>query len=150
MDYIRGTEIGKETIFEVERLFHENQEADIGRCILGLLSVSTKTKCAVNAYFIHDRLKSMNNYRRDYLLSFFLLKQYDQIKILSDLCERAIYLNKNSFCEENSLLWKIVLCWGTGSNDIKLRDKASKGLTNLFRLIPFRCYFCCYYVLRRK
>ena len=129
-------DVGKKTIFEIERLFYENQEADVRRIIFGLLSVSTKMKCPVNAYYIHHKLKTMNNYKRDYLLSFFLLKQYDQIKIIFDLCERAIYLDKPSFCNESILLWKIILCWGTGLNDIKLRDRASKGLANLFKLYP--------------
>ena len=52
------------------------------------------------------------------------------------MCERAIALKNPSFASDSILLWKIMLCWGTGSNDIKLRDKASKGLTNLFRLYP--------------
>ena len=58
------------------------------------------------------------------------------MKIISDTCERAIVLKHPTFAEDSILLWKIILCWGTGSNDIKLRDKASKGLTNLFRLYP--------------
>ena len=29
-----------------------------------------------------------------------------------------------------------MLCWGCGLNDVKLRDKASKGLANLFKLYP--------------
>ncbi|WP_415281503.1 NACHT domain-containing protein [Clostridium perfringens] len=132
----RENEIGEKTIIVLESLIHENQEADIRRIILGLLAISTKMNCAFNAYYIHEKLKVMDNYRRDYLLSFFLLKQYDNIKVLSDLCERAIYLDKTDISEESILLWKIILCWGTGSNDIKLRDKASKGLTNLFRLYP--------------
>ena len=52
------------------------------------------------------------------------------------MCERAIALRSTAFASDNILLWKILLCWGTGSNDIKLRDKASKGLTNLFKLYP--------------
>ena len=58
------------------------------------------------------------------------------MKIISDICERAIALKRTTFAADSILLWKIILCWGTGSNDIKLRDKASKGLTNLFRLYP--------------
>ena len=64
------------------------------------------------------------------------MKQYDDMKPLSDLCERAVRLNDKTFPTDNISLWKIVLCWGTGSNDRKLRDKASKGLTNLLRLYP--------------
>lgn len=130
------TEVGKETVYEIERLLGENQEADIRRVIVGLLSVSTKITCPVNAYYIHHKLKAMNNFKRDYLLSFFLLKQYDQIKVIFDLCERAINLDKPDFCNESILLWKIILCWGTGCNDIKLRDRASKGLANLLKLYP--------------
>lgn len=129
-------EMNDESINIIEELFSSGLEADMRQVILGLLSVSTKIKCGVNGYYIHDKLKKMNNYKRDFILSFFLLKQYDQIKILSDICERAIFLNKKNISEESILLWKIILCWGTGSNDIKLRDKASKGLTNLFKLYP--------------
>jgi len=111
-------------------------ESDIRRVILGLISISTKSNCALNAFYTHKRLMCMRNIRRDYILSFFLLKQYDYIKVVSDMCERAIALKETSFSEESVLLWKIMLCWGTSSNDIKLRDKSSKGLANLFRLYP--------------
>lgn len=129
-------EINKKTINVIERLFSSSQESDVRRVILGLIAVSTKNKCEINAFYIHNKLKNMNNYRRDYVLSFFLLKQYDQVKVISDICERAQSLDRTTFSEESILLWKIILCWGTGSNDIKLRDKASKGLVNLFRIYP--------------
>lgn len=58
------------------------------------------------------------------------------MKPLSDLCERAVRLDDKTFPSDNISLWKIALCWGTGGNDTKLRDMASKGLTNLFRLYP--------------
>ena len=129
-------EINNKTIIEIEKLLSSLNESDIRRVILGLLAVSTKNNCAVNAQYIHEKLSKMDPYRRDYVLSFFLLKQYVYVKIISDMCERAIALNSPTFAENSVLLWKIVLCWGTGSNDIKLRDKASKGLVNLFRLYP--------------
>lgn len=130
------SEINEKTITEIEKLLSSLYEADIRRAILGLLAVSTKNGCAVNAYYIHDKLSNTASFRRDYVLSYFLLKQYDQVKIISDMCEKAIALNRPTFSEDSILLWKIVLCWGTGINDIKLRDKASKGLVNLFRLYP--------------
>lgn len=135
--YWRNTkEINEKTITEVEKLLSSSNESDVRRVILGLMAVSTKNDCAINAYYIHEKLRNMNSYRRDYVLSFYLLKQYDQVKIISDICERAIALKRTTFAADSILLWKIILCWGTGSNDIKLRDKASKGLTNLFRLYP--------------
>lgn len=129
-------EINEKTIVEIEKLLYSLNETDIRQVILGLITISTKCNCAVNAYYIHEKLSSLNLYRRDYVLSFFLLKQYDQVKVVSDMCERAIALRSTAFASDNILLWKILLCWGTGSNDIKLRDKASKGLTNLFKLYP--------------
>lgn len=131
-----SNEINEKTISEIEKILSSLNEADMRQVILGLIAISTKCNCAVNAYYIHKKLSSMNPYRKDYILSFFLLKQYDRIKVISDMCERAIALKCAVFEEGNILLWKILLCWGTGSNDIKLRDKASKGLTNLFRLYP--------------
>lgn len=113
-----------------------SSEKDVRRAIEGLISIATKNNCILNAHYIHNKLKVMNNIKRDYFLSSLLLKQYDKIKVLSDICERAILLQDRIFPEENVLLWKIILCWGTGSNDTKLRDKASKGLVNLFRLYP--------------
>lgn len=129
-------EITEKTITEIQKLLQSSNEADVRRVILGLLAVATKTRCAVNTNYIHKKLCNMTLYKRDYVLSFFLLKQYDQVKIISDICERAMALNKPTFAEDSILLWKNILCWGTGSNDIKLRDKASKGLVNLFRLYP--------------
>lgn len=129
-------EFSLKTITEIEKLLSSQNKNDIRQVIFGLLAISTKTKCAVNAQYIHKKLNNMDAYRRDYVLSFFLLKQYDQVKIISDMCERSIALNNNTVSDDSILLWKIVLCWATGSNDIKLRDKASKGLVNLFRLYP--------------
>ncbi len=129
-------EINENTIAVIEKLIKGSQESDIQRVIFGLISVSTKNNCKLNAFYTHKKLKYMTNIRRDSVLSIFLLKKYDSIKVVSDMCERAISLNEPSFSEESVLLWKVMLCWGTGSNDIKLRDKSSKGLTNLFRLYP--------------
>lgn len=129
-------EINENTIAVIERLLASSRESDIRRVILGLISVSTKSNCQLNAFYTHKKLKFMRNIRRDYILSFFLLRQYDYIKAVSDICERAIALKETTFSEESVLLWKIMLCWGTSCNDIKLRDKSSKGLVNLFRLYP--------------
>ena len=63
----------------------------------GLLSVSTKKNIKVNAFYIHEKLCAMNNYDRDFYLSFYLLKQYDDMKTLSDLCERAVRLDDKTF-----------------------------------------------------
>lgn len=129
-------EIGAKTIDAINGLLSSGKESEIRTAIAGLLAVATKSECAVNALFIHEKLCALNPYRRDYILSFFLLKQYDQMKVLSDLCERAISLSKRAYSLDNVFLWEIILGWGTGNNDRKLRDKASKGLTNLLRLYP--------------
>lgn len=134
--WCKQADINDNTIKMIENLVASSEESDVCRMILGLISLSTKVDCKINAYYIHNKLKYMNNIRRDSVLSLFLLKQYDSIKVVSDMCERAILLKDITFSEENILLWKIMLCWGTSSNDIKLRDKASKGLVNLFRLYP--------------
>lgn len=124
------------TIEIIETLATSSQEDDVRMVISGLISVSTKINCIINSYYIHKKLKYMNIIKRDCFLSYFLLKEYDNIKVISDMCERAISLKETIFSNEKILLWKIILCWGTSSNDIKLRDKASKGLVNLFRLYP--------------
>lgn len=128
--------IGADTIAVIDRLLDSEKITDVKKTMAGLLSVSTKKNIKVNAFYIHEKLCAMNNYDRDFYLSFYLLKQYDDMKTLSDLCERAVRLDDKTFPSDNISLWKIVLCWGTGSNDTKLRDMASKGLTNLFRLYP--------------
>lgn len=132
----KENEINEKTIAEIEKLLSSSNRSDMRRVILGLIVISTKIKCAINAYYIHKKLSDMSSCQRDLILSFFFLKQYDQEIIISDICEKAIALRHPTFTEEGILLWKIMLCWGTGSNDIKLRDKSSKGLTNLFRLYP--------------
>lgn len=70
--YWRGkNEIGPRTIQEIDKIWKENNENDIRRTIFGLLAVSTKINCPVNAEYIHEKLSRMNNYSRDYFLSFF-------------------------------------------------------------------------------
>jgi len=68
---------------------------------LGLIAISTKNGCAINAYYIHKKLSNMPSYRRDFILSLFLLKQYDQVKIISDTCERAIALKHPTFAADS-------------------------------------------------
>lgn len=128
-------EINEKTIIEIEKLLSSN-ENDVRQAIYGLLAVSTKNGCSVNARYVHKKLSNTAPHKRDCVLSLYMLKQYDRVKIISDMCEKAIALNRPTFTEDSILLWKIILCWGTGINDIKLRDKASKGLVNLFRLYP--------------
>ena len=132
----KSSEINDETITIIEHLLHSSNSNHVEIVILGLLSISTKTDFSLNAYYITKKLKCLNKYKRDYFLSFFLLGEYDNNKIIFDLCERAISLDNTNFSYKTIFLWKIILCWGTSSNYIKLRDKSSKGLTNLIKLYP--------------
>lgn len=128
-------EVNEKTVIEIKKAITSLDENVRRRTIIGLLAVSLKNNFIFNASFLHEILKNMIPYQRDLFLYPIILDQYDQEKVISDLCERAINMEKNSiFKIENVFLWEIVLCWFTGSNDIMLRDKASKGLLNLFRL----------------
>lgn len=77
-------EINEKTIAEIEKLLSSSNESDMRRVILGLIAIATKKDCAINAYYVHKKLSNMSSYRRDFILSLFLLKQYDQVKIISD------------------------------------------------------------------
>ena len=131
----KNQDFNENTVSEVDELLSYN-DSDARRVITGLISISTKSDCPVNALYIHKKLSSMKACKRDSFMSYFLIKQYNQNRTLSEICERAISLRKKDYSYDNIFLWKLMLCWGTSSNDIKLRDKASKGLVNLFRLYP--------------
>lgn len=75
-------EINEKTIAEIEKLLSSSNESDMRRVILGLIAIATKKDCAINAYYVHKKLSNMSSYRRDFILSLFLLKQYDQVKII--------------------------------------------------------------------
>lgn len=133
----KPTEVNEKTITVVKNMMRSSNVNIRRRIIIGLLTVSLKDKFPLNVHFLHNILSEMEPYKRDIYFSSVILHQYDNEKVISDLCERAINLEKNSiFKLDNIVLWEIVLCWFTGSNDIKLRDKGSKGLINLFRLHP--------------
>lgn len=133
----KPNEVNEKTITEVKNIIRSSNENIRRRIIIGLLAVSLKNNFPLNAYFLHNILSKMEPYKRDIYLSSVILHKYDDEKVISDLCERAINLEENSIIKlDNIVLWEMVLCWFTGSNDIKLRDKGSKGLVNLFRLNP--------------
>lgn len=123
---------GKDTYNIVENVFKSTNVNNIELLADGLLEIATKTDSCLNAMYIHDLLTRLDSLSRDYFLSFFFLKKYESRYIVRDLCERAINLTTDSLSDEVIVLWKIILCWGTSLNYIKLRDAASKALCSLF------------------
>lgn len=120
----------------ISGLIKSNNAEIVEKTILNLIEVATKPDCPLNALFIHNHLANLKPLNRNYILSFFLLKKYDKNKTISNLCERAFKLERNTIDKKIVFLWKIILCWGTSLNDCKLRDMASKGLANLFAIYP--------------
>lgn len=133
----KNDEFTDETIDIILKSLHSNNTATIEKTIFYLLDLAIKVECPVNALFIHERLSKMKPLFRNYFLSYFFLKKYDSIKVVSDLCERALNTKQNAISNEASFLLKIILCWGTSLNDLKIRDYSSKGLSALFVAYPF-------------
>lgn len=131
-----ASDFSNETTTIVLSLIKSSVADIIEKTILNLLEIATKPDCPLNALFIHDCLIKFDMLDRTYFLSFFLLKKCDDNKTISNLCERAILLEKDTLDKKAVFLWKVILCWGTSLNDCKLRDMASKGLANLFAFFP--------------
>lgn len=127
----------KEVTYVTKRLveiFLKNEEEEKVRTILlAVLGISTKVDFDLNADYLHIFLMHKKLLWRDYYLSYFLLGNFENEKIIYDICIRSQKLTNQEVTKDGAVLWGITLAWLCSLNDIKIRDNASKGLSNLFR-----------------
>lgn len=117
----------------VEIFLKSDQEEKTRTILFAVLGISTKVNFDLNAEYLHAFLMQKSPLWRDYYLSYFLLGNFENEKILYDICIRSQELDNNEVTHDGAVLWGITLAWLCSLNDIKIRDNASKGLANLFR-----------------
>ena len=101
-----------------------------------LLELSLKKDCLLNANYFHSLFKNQRINNRDYFLGYWLMKSYKKYDVLNKIIDTPLYLKEKAVDITLIELWEIILTWLTSLNDIFIRDKASKALTNLFKLYP--------------
>lgn len=116
----------------VEIFLKNNQEEKVRIILLAVLGCSTKVDFDLNAEYLHTFLMKKSPLWRDYYLSYFLLGNFENEKIVYDICIRSQKLVNHEVTKDGAVLWGITLAWLCSLNDIKIRDNASKGLANLF------------------
>lgn len=117
----------------VEIFLKNTHEEKVRIILLAVLACSTKVDFDLNAEYLHTFLMQKPPLWRDYYLSYFLLGNFENEKIVYDICIRSQKLSNNEVTEDGAVLWGITLAWLCSLNDIRIRDNASKGLANLFR-----------------
>lgn len=117
----------------VEIFLKNSHEDKVRTILLAVLGSSTKVDFDLNAEYLHTFLMKKQQLWRDYYLSYFLLGNFEDEKIVYDICVRSQKLTNHDVTKDGAVLWGITLAWLCSLNDIRIRDNASKGLTNLFR-----------------
>lgn len=128
-----NAEVTYETKSLVEIFLKNNQEEKVRTILLAVLGSSTKVDFDLNAEYLHTFLMQKPPLWRDYYLSYFLLGNFENEKIVYDICVRSQKLANHEVTKDGAVLWGITLAWLCSLNDIRIRDNASKGLANLFR-----------------
>ncbi|MGL5125524.1 MAG: hypothetical protein ACRC6U_05985 [Fusobacteriaceae bacterium] len=133
LSWRKNESIDEETKFLFDYCLKELNNKDIREISLfTLCELSLKKNCILNALYFHELFKNQNN---DNFLEY-LLKSYEKHMILDKILNNSIFFKEKNIDLEIIKLWLIILGWLTSLNDINIRDRASKGLTNLLRLYP--------------
>lgn len=106
-----------------------------------LYELSLKENCLLNAEYFHHLFKHQRIYIRDGFLGYWMLKSYEKHTIINKIINNSIYLKENNIEYNIIKLWLIILVWFISLNDINIRDRASKGLTNLLKLYPEATFY---------
>ena len=134
LSWRKNESIDEETKSLFDYCLKELQNKDITEISLfTLYELSLKKNCILNAIYFHELFKNQNN---DNFLGYWMLKSYEKHMILDKILNNSIFFKEKNIDLEIIKLWIIILGWLTSLNDINIRDRASKGLTNLLRLYP--------------
>ena len=107
-----------------------------------LLAISTDATNPLNINFLSQRLSKINQIRRDYIFSYFLLEGWERESIVKMMITSALYEDISYYDEESLFLYSLLLAWFCSATDRRVRDYSSKALTRILiqiknRLIDF-------------
>ena len=96
-----------------------------------LLAISTNINNPLNVNFLSQRLSKINQVRRDYVFSYYLLEGWDGETIVKMIITSALYEDISYYDEESLLFYSILLAWFCSATDRRVRDYSSKALTRV-------------------
>lgn len=134
LSWRKNTEIDNTTkkIFEI--CLKDSKLAE--KSLFVLCELSLKENCFLNAKYFHSLLKEIDICSRDSFLGYYMLKSYERHNVVKALIDNSIFLKEKNINLKIIKLWIIILGWFISLNDIQIRDRASKGLTNLLKFYP--------------
>ena len=96
-----------------------------------LVSISTNATTPLNVKFLSQRLAKINQIRRDYVFSYYLLEGWNHESIVKMIITSALYEDISYYDEESLFLYSILLAWFCSATDRRVRDYSSKALTRI-------------------
>lgn len=120
----------------------ESKDEDLTETSLfTLYELSLKENCLLNAEYFHLLFEHQRMQIRDSFLGYWMLKSYEKHTIIDKILNNSIYLEVDKINYNIIKLWIIILVWFTSLNDTNIRDRASKGLTNILKLYPEATFY---------
>ncbi|MGP3609977.1 hypothetical protein [Anoxybacteroides rupiense] len=117
----------------IEGLSHHES---IFSAIDALLNVAVIQNHMLNAEFIHDLLIKNEMSTRDPFWCYVLHEDHEKQGPGWRLTEWALRSDLFSINKEAIRLWALILAWFCAASDRRVRDRATKGLTRLFLVVP--------------
>lgn len=96
-----------------------------------LLATSTNTDSPLNVNFLSQILSKLNQMRRDYFLSSYLLDGWNRESIVKIIITSALFEDISYYDEKSLFLYCILLAWLCSATDRRVRDYSSKALTRI-------------------
>lgn len=101
------------------------------------LLLSSNPSHRLNSKGLHNYLKSHDLAKREAIWQDYLRTNYYEEGVINRVLDWSLSKhNKSNISNESLLLYGIVLCWFFTSTNRELRDKATKGFTNIFLKRP--------------
>lgn len=99
-----------------------------------LLEIAIKPNCKYDVNYIHNNLKNMKLFKRDYSWSLKINYIYknENDNIIKKIINYCWNSDNNIKGEKYVLGYSILLCWFLSATNRELRDKTTKALTNVF------------------
>lgn len=96
-----------------------------------LISISIIPDISLNAMYLDEYLNRFNMCERDPMWTDYLIDDYEKKDSAWMLIEWANFSNLSGYNRDTLLLWAITLSWFLTCSDRIIRDRSSKGLTQI-------------------
>ncbi|MGB6130125.1 MAG: hypothetical protein WBG30_15395 [Psychrilyobacter sp.] len=117
-------------------LFHPEDSKLVAKSLFILFELILKNDETLNSEYFHNLFKGQSMVQKDCFWGPWMMKSYKKYDIIDLLLDDGLFLKEKYIDLEIIKSKSIILVWFTSLNDIYIRAKASKGLTNLIKLYP--------------